>query len=107
MPYCKNCGGEVNQFESNCPTCGRELNINQQSQRIATQEDNGGFLWGLLGFCVPIAGLILFLVWNGERPKTAKACGLGALISVGAGILFYIIYFIFIILMISSGGVGY
>lgn len=24
--------------------------------------DNGGFGWGLLGFCIPIVGLILFLV---------------------------------------------
>ena len=28
--------------------------------------DNGGFLWGLLGCCIPIVGLILFLVWKDQ-----------------------------------------
>lgn len=36
-------------------------------------QDKGGFLWGLLGCCIPIVGLILFLVWKDTKPKTAKA----------------------------------
>jgi len=56
--------------------------------------DNGGFGWGLLGFCIPIVGLILFLVWKGEKPKTAKAAGMGALISVIIGVVFYILLFV-------------
>jgi hypothetical protein len=31
----------------------------------------------------------LFLVWKNEKPKTAKAVGMGALISVICSILFY------------------
>ena len=27
-------------------------------------QDNGGFLWGLLGCCIPVVGLVLFLVWK-------------------------------------------
>ena len=42
--------------------------------------DKGGFLWGLLGCCIPIVGLILFLVWKDTKPKTAKAAGIGALV---------------------------
>lgn len=56
--------------------------------------DNGGFLWGLLGCCIPIVGLILFLVWKDQKPKTAKAAGIGALISVIAMVAFYIIVFV-------------
>ena len=56
--------------------------------------DNGGFGWGLLGFCIPIVGLILLLVWKGEKPKTAKAAGMGALISVIIGVVFYILMFV-------------
>ena len=44
--------------------------------------DNGGFLWGLLGCCIPVVGLILFLVWKDQKPNTAKAAGIGALVSV-------------------------
>lgn len=53
--------------------------------------DNGGFLWGLLGFCIPIVGLILFLIWKDSKPKTAKAAGIGALVSVVISVVFYIL----------------
>ncbi len=58
--------------------------------------DNGGFLWGLLGCCIPIVGLILFLIWKDQKPKTAKAAGIGALVSVIIGVLYYIIVFVII-----------
>ena len=53
--------------------------------------DKGGFGWGLLGFLIPIAGLVLFLVWNSSKPKTAKAVGIGALISVVLGALVFML----------------
>lgn len=58
--------------------------------------DKGGFLWGLLGCCVPIAGLILFLVWKDQKPKTAKAAGIGALVSVILAVVYYIVVFVII-----------
>ncbi len=58
--------------------------------------DNGGFLWGLLGCCIPVVGLILFLVWKDQKPKTAKAAGIGALVSVILGVVSYIIIFVII-----------
>lgn len=58
--------------------------------------DNGGFLWGLLGCCIPIVGLILFLVWKDQKPKTAKAAGIGALVSVILAVVFWILYVVLI-----------
>ncbi len=58
--------------------------------------DNGGFLWGLLGCCIPIVGLILFLVWKDTKPKTAKAAGIGALVSVVLAAIYYIVMFVII-----------
>mgnify|MGYP001141456942 CR=1 FL=1 len=58
--------------------------------------DNGGFLWGLLGCCIPIVGLILFLVWKDTKPKTAKAAGIGALVSVVLAVIYYIVMFVII-----------
>ncbi|MEY8519099.1 hypothetical protein AALC25_19835 [Lachnospiraceae bacterium 29-84] len=63
---------------------------------MGNSNDNGGFLWGLLGFCIPIVGLVLFLVWKDQKPKTAKAAGIGALISVILGVLIYIAVFVII-----------
>ncbi len=54
-------------------------------------QDNGGFLWGLLGFCIPVVGLVLFLIWKDQKPKTAKAAGVGALVSVILGVISYIL----------------
>lgn len=59
-------------------------------------QDNGGFLWGLLGFCIPVVGLILFLIWKDQKPKTAKAAGIGALVSVILAVVFYVIVFVFL-----------
>lgn len=59
-------------------------------------QDNGGFLWGLLGFCIPIVGLILFLIWKDQKPKTAKAAGIGALVSVILAVVFYVILFVIV-----------
>lgn len=48
----------------------------------------------MLGCCIPVVGLILFLVWKDQKPKTAKAAGIGALVSVILWVVFYIIYFV-------------
>lgn len=85
MKYCKNCGKELDDRSVVCPHCG------VQQEALTASGDSGSFGWGLLGFCIPIVGLILFLVWKGDKPKTAKMAGMGALISVIVMALFYVV----------------
>ena len=85
MAYCSKCGLEINDRATVCEHCGSE-----QAPK-APANDKGGFLWGLLGCCLPIVGLILFLVWKDNKPKTAKAAGIGALVSVGISVVWYVI----------------
>lgn len=87
MAYCKNCGKEISDQTTFCPNCGTSQNATTQP----TVVDNGGIGWGLLGCCIPIVGLILFLVWKDSKPKTSKAAGIGALVGVILCILYYII----------------
>ena len=61
---------------------------------VENPKDRGCFLWGLLGCCIPVVGLVLFLVWRDEKPKTAKAAGIGALVSVILTILIYVGVFV-------------
>ena len=61
---------------------------------VENPKDRGGFLWGLLGCCIPVVGLVLFMVWRDEKPKTAKAAGIGALVSVILTILIYVGVFV-------------
>lgn len=82
--YCRNCGEQVSDRDSICPRCGAPVDVPRVN-------DNGGFLWGLLGCCIPIVGLVLFLVWKDSKPRTAKAAGIGALVSVGLSVLYYIL----------------
>lgn len=86
--FCKNCGKEIDDKASICVHCGVPTNSNP------AVVDNGGFGWGLLGCCIPIVGLILFLVWKDTKPKSSKAAGIGALVSVILIVLLYVFIFI-------------
>lgn len=101
MAYCHQCGSEVSENSVICPKCGVQLKP-FQNQSLSAATDTGGFGWGLLGFCVPIVGLILYLIWKDERPRTAKAAGKGALISVIFGVIFWVLYFVVIISIINN-----
>ena len=95
--YCRHCGQEIDDQAVICPHCG-----------VATQAttpviDNGGIGWGILGCCIPIVGLILWLVWKDTKPKTAKALGIGALVSVGISILYYIFIMVFAVGIGAAG----
>ena len=83
MAFCKNCGAQIDDNAVVCTSCGVAQNT------APAVVDKGGFGWGLLGWCVPIVGLILFLVWKDTKPKTAKAAGIGALVSVILGVVIY------------------
>ena len=85
MAYCRKCGALIDDYAAVCPKCGTPQNGGPNNPPPAA--DNGGFLWGLLGCCIPIAGLILFL---DTKPRTAKAAGIGALVCVIAYVLMYV-----------------
>ena len=85
MAYCRRCGAPISDGATTCPSCGAYQN------NTPCVEDNGGFGWGLLGCCIPVVELVLFLVWKDQKPRTAKAAGIGALVSVIIGILWYLL----------------
>ncbi|MFH5882192.1 MAG: hypothetical protein ACNA7U_05280 [Candidatus Izemoplasmataceae bacterium] len=66
-------------------------------------QNQGNFGFAILGFCIPIVGLVLFLVWNKERPADAKYAGMGALINVILGV----VLFIFMVILGAFAGAAY
>lgn len=68
--YCKNCGKEIDDNANVCTYCGTAQG--QGGMVPSANNDSGSFGWSVLGCCIPIVGLILFLVWNKEKPNTAK-----------------------------------
>lgn len=87
--YCWNCGKEIDEKAAVCPNCGvmqiRDTpDVSQiiNSQRRARQEAESVLIYALIGFFIPVAGLVLFLVWRDQYPRRALAAGKGALVSV-------------------------
>ncbi len=95
--YCKNCAKEMDDKAVICPNCGVPQGNTPQAI------DNGGIGWGLLGCCIPVVGLVLFLVWKDTKPKSAKSAGIGALISFVGGILMYVLMIAFGLLGAAAG----
>lgn len=60
---------------------------NVQTTTVVTPKEGSNFGWGVLGFFIPLAGFILFLVWLKDKKKAAKAAGLGALIGFILGLI--------------------
>lgn len=85
MAYCRRCGAPISDQAMVCPSCG------EPQYSVPPVRDDGGIGWGLLGCCVPIAGLVLYLVWKDQKPRTAKAAGIGALVAVGLSAFWYFI----------------
>ena len=56
-------------------------------------EDTGSFGWAVLGFFIPIAGLVLWLVWKNTKPKTATQCRNGFIAGLVLTVAFYIFSF--------------
>lgn len=102
MKYCPMCGCTVEDTAVFCSKCGAAVNTQSGYQTYTagtgtntytapSNPDTGNMGWGVLGFFVPVAGLILYLCWMEERPKDARMAGKGALISVIAGVVLSII----------------
>ena len=60
-----------------------------------TENNKGSIGLGLVGFLIPIIGIILFFVMKKEKPGKAKSAGVGALISIILCFIIGIIVFLF------------
>lgn len=79
--YCKNCGNTINENALYCPYCGAKLDSTQLEKSKSL--DIGFFI---VGFLIPILGLIVFLLYEKKEPKKAKSAVKGALIGFVAKI---------------------
>lgn len=107
--FCPFCGKKVNEEQENTENSSinttpvsndgfkkfEDVNqhvpyyVNQPNQNIV--DDSGSFGWAVLGFFIPLCGLILYLVWRNTKPKCAKNAGIGALVYVCIAGLFILL----------------
>lgn len=79
MKYCVNCGKELCDEAAVCVGCGKPA---APAAGTVHNGQGGSFGWGLLGFFLPVVGLVLYLMWDKEQPAKARAVGKGALVGV-------------------------
>lgn len=72
-----------------------------------TAQDNGSFGWAVLGFFIPIAGLILYLVWRTEKPLSARRAGIGALVSVIVGAVLTVLLIVVEVMVLAHTPILY
>ena len=97
--YCKNCGRSVDDTSSYCNNCGARID-NKPNADVSEDNSNSGF--AILGFFIPIVGLILFLIYEEKKPKRAKSAGKGALIGFITKIVLAIILVILYVVFAAS-----
>ena len=100
MAYCTNCGATIHNEAVVCVHCNTPITHPRQGFGSSVQDD-GGFLWGLLGFFVPIAGLIIYLIWKDDHPNNARSAGMGALIYLGFMVAIFVLYILIFAVMIG------
>lgn len=97
--YCKNCGRSVDDTSSYCNNCGARID-NKPNADVS--EDNSNLGFAILGFFIPIVGLILFLIYEEKKPKRAKSAIKGTLIGFITEIVLAIILVILYVVFAAS-----
>lgn len=78
--FCSKCGKELSDEAVVCTNCGCAVNGGKTISNAAAGDDipNGGL--NVLGFLIPIVGLILYCVMHAQTPRKANQIGLFSLI---------------------------
>ena len=98
--YCSHCGIKIEDNATICPYC-------QSEQNPMKQNDTGILGYGILSILVPIAGLIFYLIWKEERPKTAKVALICAIISFVFQIVLILLFILFAFgILLAVGNIG-
>ena len=97
--YCKNCGRTVDDTSSYCNNCGARIDNKPNAD---ASEDRLSLGFAILGFFIPIVGLILFLIYEEKKPKRAKSAVKGALIGFITKIVLAIILVILYVVFATS-----
>ena len=78
MKFCSFCGKEIPDNAAVCIHCGASLENNKPKSSV--KADSPSIWWGIIGFFIPMAGLLLYLLNVNETPLRARSAAKGALI---------------------------
>lgn len=98
--FCSKCGKEVSDEAVVCVHCG--CAIENKKVPVATSKDAPSIGFAILGFLIPLVGLVLYLINRDTAPLKAKSAGKGALIGFCASLVISIIYGVVVGSLIAS-----
>lgn len=118
--FCKNCGREIEDNSNFCQHCGAkqktdgvfegfsEPNGYSDSHRptpahVPAQPDAPSMGFAVLGFFLPIVGLILYLCMFNSAPLRAKSAGKGAVAGFVVGMILSILFIVLCVLFAFYG----
>lgn len=85
--FCQSCGSSILQAAEICPKCG--VRQAPPPASVSDEEAPGGAK--VASFCFPFVGLILYLAWQGSKPRAASGVCSAALWGMGVGMFFYVL----------------
>ena len=109
IKYCPECQKENDVNATKCE-CGYEFVIKEVEDEIASTntivfvDRVPQFLWKLVGFFCPIAGLVLYILWKKKWPERSKNAGKFALTSVILTVV-VIALTIFVVVGLATGDI--
>lgn len=93
--YCKKCGILNDDKLNFCVNCGNKL------KETASEHSTGiNRIWyGVLGFIVPILGLIFYVAYKDDNPKISKTSFKGAVLGLALPIISSVIVLLLYVLL--------
>ena len=90
--FCSKCGKEIMDEAVVCPGCGCPVAGKSVLQAQTSESDtpNGGL--NVLGFLIPLVGLIMYCTMVGKTPKKANQIGIFSLIGFIINLMIIIIF---------------
>lgn len=98
---CSECGSACSPEAVKCKKCGAPLTITKKNTHI---DDYPLLILNVLSFLIPLLGLVLFLVYKSERPRSAAEYGTSAISGFFFGIVVSVILSILIAIISFSLG---
>lgn len=78
--FCTKCGKEIADEAVVCVNCGCAVNGGKNISTAAQGEDIPNIGLNVVGFLIPIAGLIMYCTMHSKTPNKANKIGLWSLI---------------------------
>ena len=97
--YCKYCGKVIDDDSKFCTDCGSAVNNDADD---TSSFDKPSKAFAVLGFFLPLVGLILYAIYERKQPKRAKSAGKGALVGFITKVVISIIITVLYVVFVAS-----